>query len=159
MLEHQPRTDENALQTNRLHQQADGIQPASARQDANHGNPAAEAHSVQRLRQGSRPHLNHVIDTDPFSEAKHLPVSIRNFLAVHHIVRPQFLHPGNFLVAARRSDHAGPWIFANWTAKIETPPVPRVKTVSPALRFPNSTSAFQAVTAAQGSVAASSNET
>ena len=43
-------------------------------------------------------------------------------------------------------------------AKIETPPVPSVNTVSPALSLPSKTKACQAVTAAQGRVAASSNE-
>jgi hypothetical protein len=45
---------------------------------------------------------------------------------------------------------------ANWRAKREMPPVPRVRTVWPAKRWPRSTRAFQAVRAAQGSVAACS---
>ncbi len=49
-----------------------------------------------------------------------------------------------------------PASFANWSAKRETPPVPWRRTVSPGLMPPLSTSAFQAVTAAQGKVAASS---
>jgi hypothetical protein len=36
------------------------------------------------------PYLNHMVDTDPVSEAKHLPVPIRNFLVVHRVVRPNF---------------------------------------------------------------------
>ncbi len=48
---------------------------------------------------------------------------------------------------------------ANCMASMDTPPVPWHSTVSPAFtRFPITMSAFQAVTPAQGSVAASSNE-
>ena len=47
-----------------------------------------------------------------------------------------------------------PWALAIWRAKRETPPVPRMRTVSPARRRPFSTRAFQAVRAAQGRVAA-----
>ena len=46
---------------------------------------------------------------------------------------------------------------ANCSANSDTPPVPSVSTVSPAFN-PASMRAFQAVTAAQGSVAASSKE-
>ena len=49
-----------------------------------------------------------------------------------------------------------PCIFAICRAKSETPPVPCTRTVWPARRWPCSTSAFHAVSAAQGSVAASS---
>src|SRR5439155_23850810 len=50
-----------------------------------------------------------------------------------------------------------PSSFANCTANTDTPPVPCVSTTSPALTPPSLTSACQAVTAAQGSVAASSS--
>ena len=49
-----------------------------------------------------------------------------------------------------------PNIWANCSAKIETPPEPCTSTMSPALMLPISTSACQAVTPAQGSVAPSS---
>ena len=49
-----------------------------------------------------------------------------------------------------------PASLANWMAKMETPPVPWVSTVSPGLIPPPTTSACQAVSAAQGKVAASS---
>ena len=45
---------------------------------------------------------------------------------------------------------------ANCRAKIDTPPVPRISTVSPAFMLPRLTMLCHAVTAAQGSVAASS---
>ncbi len=52
-----------------------------------------------------------------------------------------------------------PAALANCMACTETPPVPRQSTVSPAFtRFPSTISALHAVTPAQGSVAASSNE-
>ena len=51
-----------------------------------------------------------------------------------------------------------PAIFASWSAKIDTPPVPSVSTVSPARRILPCISAFHAVTPAHGSVAASSND-
>jgi hypothetical protein len=47
---------------------------------------------------------------------------------------------------------------ANSRANVATPPVPRASTVSPGRTPQVSTSACQVVTAAQGSVAASSNE-
>ncbi len=46
---------------------------------------------------------------------------------------------------------------ANCKANIDTPPVPCTSTVSPLLTCPSGTSACQAVTAAQGSVAACSS--
>ena len=49
-----------------------------------------------------------------------------------------------------------PCILANCRANSETPPVPCSATTSPAFTCPRHTSAFQAVTAAHGSVAASS---
>ena len=49
-----------------------------------------------------------------------------------------------------------PCSLAIWMAKTDTPPVPSVRMVSPALIRPTCTSAFHAVTAAHGSVAASS---
>ncbi len=49
-----------------------------------------------------------------------------------------------------------PASLANCSAKIETPPVPCTSTVSPAVSLPSTISPRQAVTAAQGSVAASS---
>jgi hypothetical protein len=48
-----------------------------------------------------------------------------------------------------------PIAFAIWSAKIETPPVPRASTVSPGLRPPLTTSARHAVSPAVVSVAAS----
>ena len=50
-----------------------------------------------------------------------------------------------------------PAALANCSAKTETPPVPCVSTQSPGLIFASTISARQAVSAAQGSVAASSN--
>jgi hypothetical protein len=50
-----------------------------------------------------------------------------------------------------------PIILANWSAKIDTPPVPWTSTVSPAFTPPRVTRAFHAVSAAQGNVAASSS--
>ena len=49
-----------------------------------------------------------------------------------------------------------PIILANCSAKIETPPVPITSTESPDWSLPSVTSAFHEVTAAHGSVAASS---
>ena len=51
---------------------------------------------------------------------------------------------------------SAPESFANWRAKIETPPVPSTKTVSPAFNRPETASAFQAVTQHTASVAPSS---
>src|SRR4051794_38131858 len=51
---------------------------------------------------------------------------------------------------------AAPASFANCSAKIDTPPVPCTKTVSPGRMRASSKSARQAVSAAQGNVAASS---
>src|SRR6185295_8416252 len=56
-------------------------------------------------------------------------------------------------VAMTRAPNA----LANWSAKSETPPVPWMSTVSPALMLPAKTSACAAVTAAHGSVAPSSS--
>jgi hypothetical protein len=50
-----------------------------------------------------------------------------------------------------------PISFANWSAKSDTPPVPCVSTTSPGLTAPLTARAFQAVTAAQGKVAACSS--
>jgi hypothetical protein len=47
---------------------------------------------------------------------------------------------------------------ANCKANNDTPPLPSVTTVSPGFRRPSVISACQAVTAAQGNVAASSDE-
>ena len=63
------------------------------------------------------------------------------------------------LVIARRGRVTrAPKAFANCTANNETPPDPNARTVSPAWRLRAPVRAFQAVTAAQGNVAASSNE-
>ncbi len=51
-----------------------------------------------------------------------------------------------------------PIAFAICSAKIETPPVPRTRTVSPAFNAPLTTRALHAVTPAVGRVAASVNE-
>jgi hypothetical protein len=51
-----------------------------------------------------------------------------------------------------------PHILANWRANKETPPVPWVRITSPGLTAPTLTTAPQAVSAAQGKVAASSND-
>ena len=51
-----------------------------------------------------------------------------------------------------------PMALAICSAKIETPPVPRTRTVSPAFNAPLTTRALHAVTPAVGRVAASGNE-
>ena len=51
-----------------------------------------------------------------------------------------------------------PVITPNWRAKMETPPVPCTRIVSPAWTWSATNIAFHAVTAAQGSVEPSSNE-
>ncbi len=63
--------------------------------------------------------------------------------------RPHIEHALQFLVAARGRDDRGTGELGELAAKSETPPVPWIRTVSPALRRPAANKAFHAVTVAQ----------
>ena len=99
--------------------------------------------------------LDHHIDAATGGEPQHLALPVGMGLVVDAVVGAELLGARELGVAAEVMMACAPAALANCSAKIETPPVPSSSTVWPGLRSPTSNRLFHAVTAAQGSVAAS----
>ena len=98
--------------------------------------------------------LHRVVHAPTSGEVARLDMPVRGFVPVKRQVSPKFAKQGRFRGARRHGD--GPMAFANCSANKATPPVPMVRTVSPARTGRGRAGALQAVTPARGRVAPSS---
>ena len=143
--------------------QADGlaidharIDRAGAGERADDIDRAARAHGVYGFFQcAGAANLEHVVDTGAAGPLADGFVPIGRRLVIDQRVGAERFGVGELLLAARGQEYKGAVHFRKGEAKHETPPVPRMAIVSPALMPPVSTKAFHAVSAAQGKVAAS----
>ena len=133
-----------------------GTSPPQPGEGADQRDMAADAHGRDRLRQRARAaELDDMIDAAPVGQAPHriAPVGLRP--VVDGVVGTQRAARSSFSSDDEVTITVAPIALANWSAKIETPPVPSTSTMSPALSLPSATSARQAVSPAVVSVAAS----
>src|SRR5438093_1440350 len=117
--------------------------------------PARPAGCYRLRQRAGSADLNHMIDTASVRQILCLLAPVRHGLVINDGVGPETLELFQLLLGGRRSDYSGPAAFANCSANSDTPPVPRISTVSPGFTWPHTTKPLQAVTPAQVSVAAS----
>jgi hypothetical protein len=103
--------------------------------------------------------LENVIGAVAAGEPQHFFLPVWEALVIDAVGSAQGASALDFFVARRSDDDARARRLAKSSPAMETPPVPRQSTVSPGFTgLPDTIRAFQAVTPAQGSVAASSND-
>src|SRR5215831_13393539 len=102
--------------------------------------------------------LNNTIDATALGEFARFLIPAGRFGVVDHVCGSQGLQPYSFLGCCGRRDHPGAQELGELQREDPHTPEPRVRTVSPAVTLRWPVSATQAVTAAHGNVAASSNE-
>src|SRR3981081_2594056 len=85
-----------------------------------------------RLRQrGGAADLDHMIDTASIRQVLCLLTPLRHGLVIDDVVGPETLELLQFLLGGRCSDYLRACSFRDCSAKSDTPPVPRISTVSP----------------------------
>src|SRR5205814_5476411 len=117
--------------------------------------PARPAGCYRLRQRAGSADLNHMIDTASVRQILCLLAPVGQGLVINDGVGPETLELFQFSSEEEVAITRAPAAFANCSANSDTPPVPRISTVSPGFTWPHTTKPLQAVTPAQVSVAAS----
>ena len=126
LLKHLPRTDIDALQPDGFHQDRPRIHFALAGEDPDQRNMPAPPDRLDRKRQRSRAaHFDHVIHADAARESADRLIPFgRGFVIDQLHRRPSCRRRSSLASLHEVAITRAPAIFANCSAKTETPPLP-----------------------------------